>query len=306
MKIGIGNIIPDIVSLPGQGGGGAGLSDFKMTIDTTKPGIDPSQFKLPLQTSANNFTIYWGDGLSQTVTTATDVTHIYAVSGVYEIIIEGSFSGIKFANGGDRQKILSIDQWGSNQWAEMEQAFRGCINMVANYTDQPDTSLVTTMSAGFADCWVFDGIIDFDTTNLAIASNFLLRNYVFNSPITFTNTTALNTVVGFLKNCSIYNLTPNIDLSNVTDISSMFESCTLFDSDISGFDISSVTAATDMLLLSGFSITNYNLLLPAWDAYGTSNVTFNAGTAHYSAGVPTDAKAAMVLRTWVITDGGTP
>ena len=61
-----------------------------------------------------------------------------------------------------------------------------------------------------------------------------------------------------------------------------------------------------MFLNSGFSKVNYDPLLVAWDSYGTSNVSFHGGTAHYSAGAPTTAHDAMVARGWTITDGGTP
>ena len=86
----------------------------------------------------------------------------------------------------------------------------------------------------------------------------------------------------------------------------MFGNCFLFDQDISALQINSLTNATQMLQFSAFSKVNYDLLLVAWDSYGTSNVPFHAGTAHYSAGAPTTAHDAMVVRGWTITDGGTP
>ena len=84
----------------------------------------------------------------------------------------------------------------------------------------------------------------------------------------------------------------------------MFEDSINFNQDISSFDISSLTTAVDTLLSSGFSTANYDLLLPAWDDYGTSGVTFHAGNAQYAAGAPATAKANMQNRSWVITDGG--
>ena len=57
---------------------------------------------------------------------------------------------------------------------------------------------------------------------------------------------------------------------------------------------------------SGFSQTNYDLMLVAWDAFGTNNVPFHAGTAQYTAPVsaPDTARTAMISRGWTITDGG--
>ena len=59
-----------------------------------------------------------------------------------------------------------------------------------------------------------------------------------------------------------------------------------------------------MLRGTAFSTANYDLLLVAWDAYGTSNVTFDAGTPQYSAGAPATARQNMIDRGWTISDGG--
>ena len=115
---------------------------FKMTVDTTQPGSASDTFVLPLQSTVNDFVINWGDGNIETVTLVTSVSHTYTVGGTYQISLDGSFSGIKFLNGGDKLKVASIDNWGTNQWLDMNAAFYGCTNMVANYTDSPDTSKI--------------------------------------------------------------------------------------------------------------------------------------------------------------------
>ena len=110
-----------------------------------------------------------------------------------------------------------------------------------------------------------------------------------------------------MHTCASFNSPITIsDTSGVTNMQSMFQGCDVFDQDISALQINALTNASNMMYRSGFAKTNYDLLLPAWDAYGTSNVPFHAGTAHYSAGAPTTAKANMIGRGWTITDGGTP
>jgi hypothetical protein len=109
------------------------------------------------------------------------------------------------------------------------------------------------------------------------------------------------------QQCTNFNSLITIsNTSGVTDMSIMFYLCSSFDQDVSAFQINSLTTAASMFLLSGFTQSNYDLLLPAWDAYGTSSVTFHGGTAQYAAfpSAPATARALMVGRGWTITDGG--
>ena len=92
--------------------------------------------------------------------------------------------------------------------------------------------------------------------------------------------------------------------SSINDATSAFRYASAFDQDISAIDFSGLTVATSMFSNSSFSTANYDLLLPAWDAYGTSSVTFHAGTAKYNTGAPATAHANMISRSWTITDGG--
>ena len=400
---------------------------FKMTIDTTQPGSAADTFVLPLANGATNMTVYWGDGNSDLITAynQAELTHVYASSGSYQVTLDGSFSGIRFTNAGDKLKVSSIDNWGTNQWGNMDGAFWGCSNMVGTYTDSPDTSLVTSMYTAFHTCSNFNSEVNFDTSNVVVISymfnsctsfdkpiNFdtssvttmrnmfegcLLFNQTINfdaslntqmlsmfksctslnSTITLTNASLTTNVFGMFRNCTSLNSAVTItnsssliktdemfrgcvsfdvpftldmsnvtsaqsmffnctvfnqpvsfntssatkmnnmfqdciafnqpiffDMSLVTEVFGMFKNCTNFNQDISSFDITSLTFANDILSGSGFSTANYDLLLPAWDAYGTSNVTFHAGTAQYNAGAPATAHANMLGRGWTITDGG--
>ena len=88
----------------------------------------------------------------------------------------------------------------------------------------------------------------------------------------------------------------------------MLSGCTLFDSDVSTLDYTSVKFATDFLLLSGFTQTNYDPLLAALAAVVgllQTGVPFHAGTAQFGAGTPATDRANIIsTASWVITDGG--
>ncbi len=88
----------------------------------------------------------------------------------------------------------------------------------------------------------------------------------------------------------------------------MFYSCSVFNSDISAWDVSSVTDMTNMLNgANAFSTANYDLLLNAWSSLTLKpNVHFHAGDAKYT--IETSQSAHDTLTTppnsWSITDGG--
>lgn len=95
---------------------------------------------LPLNTgngSAFNFTVYWGDGTSSVVTSATDTNriHTYAFDGTYEIEIVGICEGWSFANSGDRLKCVAVVYWGDSAkfagFRYVAAAFDGCSNLTS-------------------------------------------------------------------------------------------------------------------------------------------------------------------------------
>ena len=152
--------------------------------------------------------------------------------------------------------------------------------MVANYTDNPDFSGASLMNYTFLDCNNFNGSLEIDATNCTTMYQMFANCFLLNSPIIVNNS------------------------SLVTTFAYMFYKNYVFDQDISSWNISALTSASNMFTFSAFSTTNYDLLLPAWDAYGTSGVNLHAGTAQYSSGAPATARANMVSRSWTITDGG--
>ncbi len=329
---------------------------FKITVDTTKAGSASDTFVLRLYPGAANMTVYWGDGSSDLITAynQAELTHVYSLSGSYQITLDGSFYGIAFGNTGDKLKLSSIDNWGLNVWGIMSFAFYGCSNMTANYSDSPDTSSVQKMFQAFSGCTLFNGdlnintslvsdmrnmfynctnfngYVPFDTSNVTVISDMFYGCTNFNQPVNFNTVNATSTVRMFMF-CSSFNQSINFDFTSctsttlmfyqctsfnspvtftngggVTSFSNTFNGCTIFNQDISSFNITSITTAVSMLIGTAFSKTNYDLLLPAWDAYGTSSVPFHAGTAQYAVApsAPATAHANMISRSWTITDGG--
>jgi hypothetical protein len=187
---------------------------------------------------------------------------------------------------------------------EMDYMFWGCtdLNTPINFNSSSCTNFTNLLT----NCINFNSSVTLDTSSAINIGGLFNGCSSFNQPVSFT--TPLVTNFSYLfYNCS--SMASAISLSttaNAISLSNMFRGCTLLDIDVSGYDISNVATAVNMFLSSAFSTANYDLLLPLWDAFGTSNVPFHAGTAHYSVGAPTTAHNAMVARGWTITDGGTP
>ena len=92
------------------------------------------QITIPTTGAGYNYDVDWGDTNSNTGVTGS-ITHTYASAGTYTVSISGAFPRIYFANGGDKLKILSVEQWGDIAWSSMDYAFWGCSNLVVNATD---------------------------------------------------------------------------------------------------------------------------------------------------------------------------
>ena len=122
-------------------GSGACASEESFQLTLTTPTLPAGAFVTTWETTtANetitiptrpffgtyNYTIDWGDGTTDT-NVAGDITHTYSTLGIQTVSITGSFPQIHF-NGTavDRDKILTIEQWGDIEWQNMYSAFFEC------------------------------------------------------------------------------------------------------------------------------------------------------------------------------------
>lgn len=100
-----------------------------------------------------NYTIDWGDGTIENISTSERPYHIYEDKGIYQVAILGLFPAIRMAGSPLSSKYALIDvlQWGTGQWLSMELAFTECINLSGfSATDIPNLSNVNSMNNMFA------------------------------------------------------------------------------------------------------------------------------------------------------------
>lgn len=197
---------------------------FRSKWDTTLPGTSASdQITLPLESGGNyNFTVYWGDGTSHTITSGTDPnrTHTYSSSGIYNVTIAGTIIGWRFANGGDREKLLEIQEWGPLRLGNSMSYFFGCSNLQITAVDTLDLTGTTTLLNAFRDC-----------TSLNTAES-----------MNEWNVSSVTSMAYMFTGASIFNQAlDNWDTSSVTSMNNMFSSASDFNQDIGNWDTSSVT-----------------------------------------------------------------
>jgi hypothetical protein len=83
------------------------VSQWDTTL-TSSGSSNSSQIRLPLIFGTHDFTVDWGDGTSDTITSwnQAEVTHTYASEGIYTVAIDGTLVGWRFNDGGDKIQMV--------------------------------------------------------------------------------------------------------------------------------------------------------------------------------------------------------
>lgn len=105
--------------------------DFVIVVKTDNQGTSSNtQFTIPTTGSGYNYNVdIDNDGINEATGLTGDYTCNYASAGTYAIRIKDNsgagtgFPRIYFNGGGDRSKLLSIEQWGTGKWISMNRAF---------------------------------------------------------------------------------------------------------------------------------------------------------------------------------------
>jgi surface protein len=226
-------------------------TDFITRWKTDNPGVSNSnQITIPFQNNIPlNYRVIWGDGTTSTNVTTTSVTHTYASPGTYTVSIVGLTSGgrglnsFRFAGGGDRLKLLSIEQWGNNEWERFESSFSGCENLVINATDRPIFGFGTNCLAMFKNCKSLNHPVNsWDVSQVSLMEEMFAGCTAFNQPLS------------------------NWNVINVRSFSGMFEGCTAFNQSLAAWNPVLLGSSYRMF----YGATSFNS--PLWSNGGSGNV----------------------------------
>ena len=133
------------------------------------------------------------------------------------------------------------------------------------------------------------------------------RCYKFNHPsITGWNTSNVTNMSSMFETANEFNQDiGNWDTSKVQTMSSMFDGAFAFDQDLSNWIVTGVSQAfifaTDVTL----STANYDRTLSGWSSQAVqSGVNIHFGNSRYSTATGAAYRSALVSAGWTITDGG--
>lgn len=241
---------------------------FIMTFEVTGQNLD---ITVPIvQDDANNYTIDFGDGTILTNQTG-NASHTYSTAGIYTVSLTGTFGHIRFFGLSNilRLKLKTIEQWGSNQWSSMENAFFWCSNLIINAIDTPDLSQVTDMSNMFGFCENLNqDISSWDVSNVTDMSGMFYVASSFNQPLNNWDVSSVTNMSSMFIGAGSFNQPlNNWDVSSVTNMSSMFWNAEFFNQPLNDWNVSNVVNMSGMFR----GASSFNQPLNNWDV---SNVAY--------------------------------
>ncbi|NBV51538.1 BspA family leucine-rich repeat surface protein, partial [bacterium] len=249
---------------------------FISTWNTNNSGVSSStQIKLPLESSGTyNFTVFWGDGTQNTITAWDDAnaTHTYANPGIYTLTIQGTITGFRFNNTGDRGKITNISQFGRLRLGNNGSYFLGASNLTITATDALDLTGTTNLSMAFRGCaslTTAPSMENWDTSNVT-SMVWMFRSSAFNQNISTWNTSNVTSMSYMFASATAFNQDiGSWNTSNVTNMSGMFSYASAFNQDIGNWNTSNVTNMSQMFVYA----SAFNQGIGNWNTSNVTNMT---------------------------------
>ncbi|WP_136468199.1 BspA family leucine-rich repeat surface protein [Flagellimonas onchidii] len=287
-------------------------NSFVTTWETT---MDNEQITIGMNPNYTyDFTVDWGDGNIEQISGFGEigVSHFYETSGVHTVAIYGDFPAVLMFLSSTKEKLLSLEQWGSIEWQSMNSAFYECKNMMYNAKDVPDLSQVQNMNAMFenADAVTNPDLSNWDTTSITQMPNVFALTDAFNGNIENWNTENVTAMESMFQSAANFNRDLSVwKTGNVTDMRTMFSNSS-FNGDIGGWNIQNVTNMLEMFTNSKMSAENYTATLIGWAEQTPDiqqGVTLSAQNINFCSDDVDIMDAIDTLTNdhgWIITDAG--
>jgi surface protein len=227
--------------------------------------------------------IDWGDGSDPNhVTTPGPHMHDYGANGIYTVSVIGSAGAYNsLDNGGvhyERDKLVSVDNWGQLGFTSMNHAFDGCSNLVSVPTTSDGLEAVTDMGSMFLRALSFnEDIGGWDTSGVTDMSSMFSIASSFNGNIGGWDTSNVTDMSLMFFYASSFNQDiSSWDTSSASDMRFMFTNANAFDQDINGWDTSSVGNMYRMF----YDANSFDGNIGGWDTSSADNMSWMFGRAY--------------------------
>jgi surface protein len=288
------------------------IDAFIIEVDTAKAGTPSDQFQFTgaegdynVIAKQNDIVVATFNDLSNQETITLPSSGIYVLEVIPKEV--NGFNRIAFDDGGDKDKIIDIKQWGDVVWSSFQRTFWGCENMLVTATDIPNLSNVTDMSFMF----VIASSANPDTTNWNVSNvtdmsfMFAFANLVNPNTSNWDVNSVTNMGFMFRGTSSANPDTSNWDVSSVINMRLMFDDASLANPNVSNWDVSNVTDMGRIFQSSNLSTENLTACYENWSQLNLQqNVEFSAGSTKYNTSGQAGRDILVNTYNWTITDGG--
>jgi surface protein len=240
-------------------------------ISTWRTTADNETLILPTTNVTYNCIVDWGDGSEPESFSGTNptISHQYAMAGDYEVIITGTFPGIRTYMHASKAKLITVKSLGDVGWTTLSYGFMDCANLSSFVTGSAaNTANVTNMYSMFRGCPVLS-VCDLSGVNTANVTDMRYMFFGCSSleslDLSSFNTAKVTDMTYMFGSCGSLE---DIDLSSfntalVTLMTNMFNGCSSLTSlDLSSFDTAKVTIMSSMFYncssLTSLDISNFD------------------------------------------------
>jgi len=200
------------------------------------------------------------------------VTHDFGSAGTYTIRIKGDFPRVYFNNSGDKEKIISLDQWGTTQWVSMDGAFYGAVNLQVPASDIPNLSAAESLNEMFRGAAQANPDTTHWNTSNITSMTAMFHDAVAAMPNTSNwNTTAVTSMQNMFRSATL--ATPNTykwDTTNVTSMHGMFRDSANATPDTAKWNTAKVTDMYAMFL----GAAKAQPITTHWNTANVTNMAF--------------------------------
>jgi hypothetical protein len=305
---------------------------FIIEVDTSKAGSASDAFQFTDAEGDYDVVAKQNGVVVQTFTNLSDEETITfsGGSGVYVLEVTpkvtNGFTGLQFANVGDRLKMLKIIQWGSFD-ENRDNIFLGCENLTEIANDNGWLNSLTNGNGMFKDCNLSSLPSSLILGNLTIA-NEMFRNCNLSSLPSSLTLASLQVAGSMFRDNSLTSLPSGMVLDNLVNGNSMLRSNLLsslpslmnlnnlengggmfLSNSLTDLPVNIVfgnlTSGNSMFINNTINTTRYSeLLVDMEDNNSNNNVDFHGGNSEYNTTGETARDLLTNNQSWSFTDGG--